>query len=76
MPNKNGTGPKGKGALTGRGSGRCVLPLNTREEELSYLENQKKVLRQQLHQVETRVKAIKTVVSGGKNENRDIICRD
>ncbi len=28
MPNKDGTGPMGQGAMTGRGNGYCVVPLN------------------------------------------------
>jgi hypothetical protein len=55
MPNKNGTGPTGKGPLTGRGSGHCAIPLNTIDEELSFLKNQEKVLREQLGQIETRI---------------------
>jgi hypothetical protein len=55
MPNMNGTGPTGKGPLTGRGSGECIVPLNTRDEELTYLKNQEKVLRNQLQQVQTRI---------------------
>jgi|WetSurMetagenome_2_1015567.scaffolds.fasta_scaffold683973_2 hypothetical protein len=66
MPSKDGTGPKGKGPLTGRGSGHCILPLNTPEEELNYLKNQKKVLREQLQNVEARVIGLETSASGGK----------
>jgi hypothetical protein len=55
MPNKDGMGPTGKGPLTGRGSGYCVIPLNTTEEELSFLKNQKRVLREQLQNIETRI---------------------
>jgi hypothetical protein len=66
MPNKDGTGPIGKGPLTGRGSGHCILPLNTTEEELSFLKNQKKVLREQLRHVEAQVRALDSVKTGGK----------
>jgi hypothetical protein len=55
MPNKDGMGPTGKGPLTGRGSGHCVIPLNTTDEELGFLKNQEKVLREQLGQIETRI---------------------
>jgi len=58
MPNKNGTGPGGKGPMTGRGSGYCIVPLNTTEEELEYLKNQEKALREQLQHVEARVKVL------------------
>jgi uncharacterized protein len=55
MPNKDGMGPTGKGPLTGRCSGHCAIPLNTTDEELSFLNNQKKVLRDHLGQIETRI---------------------
>ena len=51
MPKFDGTGPTGKGPMTGRGSGKCIIPLNTTEEELNYLKNQEKVLREQLGQI-------------------------
>lgn len=66
MPKKDGTGPIGKGPLTGRGSGKCVVPLNTTEEELNYLKNQEKVLREQLKHVETRVKVLEAVAARGE----------
>jgi hypothetical protein len=55
MPACDGTGPKGKGPLTGLGSGKCAIPLNTKKEELAYLKNQEEVLGKHLKQIETRV---------------------
>jgi predicted RNA-binding protein with EMAP domain len=66
MPEKNGTGPSGKGPLTGRGRGKCIIPLNTQEEELSYLESQEIILSEQLRCVKDRIKSIKSSLSGGK----------
>jgi hypothetical protein len=66
MPDKDGMGPTGKGPLTGRGRGHCILPLNTAEEELSFLKNQKKILKDQLRQLEIRIQNLETKVSGGK----------
>lgn len=60
MPEKDGTGPRGKGPMTGRGSGYCVIPLNTTQEERNYLKNQEKVLREQLQQIEIRLKGTET----------------
>jgi hypothetical protein len=60
MPNKDGTGPKGKGPMTGRASGHCIVPLNTTDEEMNYLKNQEKVLKDQLKNVKTRLNALKT----------------
>ncbi len=47
MPDLNGTGPHNRGPLTGRGYGKCILPLNTPEEELSFLENRRQALSQE-----------------------------
>jgi hypothetical protein len=59
MPLKDGTGPGGKGPMTGLSGGRCIIPLNTTKEELTYLENQEKVLREQLAQIEIRIAVLK-----------------
>jgi len=60
MPNFDGTGPDGKGPMTGRGRGYCVIPINTPERELGFLRNQARVLQEQLKQVRTRIKEVKT----------------
>jgi hypothetical protein len=58
MPKFDGTGPNGKGSMTGRGSGYCVIPQNTTEQELEFLRNQEQVLKQQLKHVGTRIKSL------------------
>jgi len=58
MPKFDGTGPNGKGPMTGRGSGYCVIPLNTTEQELGFLKNQERVLKQQLNHMATRIKSL------------------
>ena len=63
MPRLDGTGPDGKGPMTGRGRGYCVMPLNTTEQELEFLKNQERVLRQQLRQVKPRIKRIESKIS-------------
>jgi hypothetical protein len=63
MPNKDGKGPAGKGPMTGRGSGHCAIPLNTTYEELSFLKDQKRVLKEQLHSIETRLKILETTTN-------------
>ena len=60
MPNKDGTGPEGKGPMTGYSSGSCIIPLNSKEEEVKYLKNQEKVLREQLNQVISRLRNLET----------------
>ena len=63
MPKFDGTGPNGKGSMTGRGSGYCVIPLNTPKEELDFLRNQEQVLKQHLKHVETRIRRIENSTS-------------
>ena len=63
MPKFNGLGPNGKGAMTGRGSGYCVIPLNTTEQEIGFLKNQEQALKKQLKHVETRIRRIENSTS-------------
>jgi hypothetical protein len=62
MPNKDGKGPVGIGPLTGSCLGHCAVPLNTPEEELSYLKDRKKSLKDQLRQIESRIKELEKAV--------------
>jgi hypothetical protein len=54
VPNKDGTGPTGNGPITGRGRGKCIVPLSTQREEETYLKNRKKVLKEDLASIKTR----------------------
>ncbi|MBN1190355.1 MAG: DUF5320 domain-containing protein [Dehalococcoidales bacterium] len=58
MPGKDGTGPDGKGPMTGRGFGECVIPFNTPQEEIDFLKSRKKALEEQLQLVEDRLMAL------------------
>jgi hypothetical protein len=60
MPNYDGTGPDGKGPMTGFGRGYCVIPITSSEQELVILRNQAHVLREQLKQIRTRINGVKT----------------
>ena len=60
MPNFDGTGPSGKGPMTGCGRGYCVLPISTPEKELDFLRNQAQALELRLKQIRTRINGIKT----------------
>ena len=60
MPNYDGTGPDGKGPMTGFGRGYCVIPISSSEQELNLLRNQAHVLREQLKQIRTRINGVKT----------------
>ena len=60
MPNFDGTGPRGKGPMTGRGQGYCVLPISTPDQELDFLKNQELALQEQLEQIRKRTRGIKT----------------
>ena len=56
MPGFDGTGPRGRGAMTGGGRGFCAVPLSAPLQELDFLKNQSQALREQLEQIETRIK--------------------
>lgn len=60
MPDKNGTGPNGKGPMTGHGSGKCIIPLNTKKEELNFLKNQEKKLTDELTVIKARIAVLET----------------
>jgi hypothetical protein len=61
MPGFNGTGPRGMGPMTGGGRGYCVVPLSVPETELDFLKNQAKALREQLEQIEARIKELEAL---------------
>jgi len=58
MPNYDGTGPDGKGPMTGFGRGYCVIPITNSEQELKLLRNQEYVLQAQLRQIRNRIKGV------------------
>jgi hypothetical protein len=60
MPNFDGTGPRGKGPMTGCGRGYCVLPISA-PEELVYLKSQARVLAAQLKQIKARIQELERV---------------
>ena len=60
MPNFDGTGPGGKGPITGCGWGYCVIPIATPEQELDFLGNQEQVLQAQLDQIRARINGLET----------------
>ncbi len=66
MPNHDGTGPKGKGPLTGWGMGDCVLQLNNAEQEHDYLVSQAQLLQLQLNKTRARIKALERKVTVNK----------
>jgi hypothetical protein len=58
MPNHDGTGPDGKGPMTGWGRGNCVVPISGSEQEFAFLNNQAQVLQKRLRQVRARMKQL------------------
>jgi len=60
MPNYDGTGPDGKGPMTGFGRGYCVIPVTSSEQEIEFLRNQELVLQAQLNQIKNRIKGLNT----------------
>ena len=63
MPKFDGTGPNGKGPMTGQGGGFCVIPVNTAGEELEFLKNQKQALKKRLKHIGARIRRIENSVS-------------
>jgi hypothetical protein len=61
MPGFDGSGPRGNGPMRGGGMGYCVIPLNTREQELVYLKSQARVLGAQLKQIKARIQELERV---------------
>ena len=55
MPNFDGTGPEGKGPMTGFGRGYCVMPIKMPEQELRLLSNQARLLQIQLERIKARM---------------------
>ncbi|MBA7558705.1 hypothetical protein ES708_00312 [subsurface metagenome] len=56
MPGFDATGPRGRGPMTGGGRGFCAVPLSAPQQELDFLKNQSQALREQLEQIETRIR--------------------
>jgi len=61
VPGFNGTGPHGMGPMTGRGMGYCIIPLSTEEQALNFLKNRKQALREELEQIETRIRSLEVL---------------
>ncbi|MBN1367380.1 MAG: DUF5320 domain-containing protein [Dehalococcoidales bacterium] len=59
MPNLDGTGPDGKGPMTGCGRGKCIIPISNSEQELDFLTNQAQVLEKQLKTIKSRINRVK-----------------
>lgn len=70
MPALDGTGPRGKGSMTGGARGCCVIPLSNPEQELAFLRNRAKALRGQLDQIEARMRELKAK-SRPNRQNKD-----
>ncbi|MBN1160493.1 MAG: DUF5320 domain-containing protein [Dehalococcoidales bacterium] len=60
MPNYDGTGPDGKGPMTGLGRGYCIIPVSSSKHELNLLKNQERLLQAQLKQIKSRIKEVKS----------------
>ncbi len=66
MPNRDMTGPDGRGAMTGRGMGRKMrrglgrgFVSQTNNYDLGLLENQARMLKSSLSSIEDRIKQLK-----------------
>ena len=58
MPGFNGTGPYGRGPMTGGGRGFCAVPVTAPQQELDSLKRQSQALREQLERLEARIKGM------------------
>ena len=56
MPEIDGTGPRGRDNMTGGDRGFCAVQVSAPQQELDFLKNQSQALREQLEQIETRIK--------------------
>ena len=63
MPEHDGTGPRNKGPISGRGSGYCAVSLAKPEEELEYLKTRSQVLAEELKNVRSRIKSLEKPVN-------------
>ena len=70
MPGFDGTGPHGKGPMTGRGMGCCAIPLSTQKEELDYLRKRAEVMRGELEQIEVRIRTLEKAESAVRKESK------
>lgn len=68
MSGFDGAGPNGKGPMTSRGMGYCVLQLPTQEEELVYLKKQAEAIRGELKQAELRIRKLEKAQSAVSKE--------
>jgi len=58
MPHFDGTGPDGKGPMTGSCRGYCIMPLTTHDDQLRYLKQREKFLREELIRIRKRIKEL------------------
>jgi len=56
MPGTNGTGPRGLGPITGRGTGKCAVSVTEPAGEMLFLKNRARVLRDELRRVQLRIR--------------------
>ncbi len=61
MPGLDGTGPRGKGQMTGRGMGYCVIPVSTQNQELDLLKNRAQALREELERIKTKIRGLEAL---------------
>jgi hypothetical protein len=63
MPGLDGTGPKGRGPMTGGGEGFCIVVLGNNEQEIAELKNRAGSIRKQLKNIKNRIKELQKPVS-------------
>jgi len=66
MPGFDGTGPNGKGSMTGDCRGYCIVPLDTPKQDLVSLKKQAQNIKEQLEQIETSISKIENANTAKK----------
>ncbi len=63
MPGLDGTGPMGKGPMTGGGEGYCIIALGNNEQEIADLKNRAGLIQKQLKSIKSRIKELEKLLS-------------
>jgi chromosome segregation ATPase len=58
MPNLDGTGPEGKGPMTGGCRGKCAILIADSKQELDFLNSRAQTLQTQLKIIRARIKTL------------------
>jgi len=63
MPGLDGTGPKGRGPMTGAGEGYCIVVLGDRKKEIANLKDRARTMQKQLKKINIRIKELEKSIA-------------